>query len=312
MEEKLRHLKYFKYKKNIFVLTIFWTLIVFGSLFWNLILQREGIIESARIEARTSVLKDIGYRYRNISTSGVHVLDADSTPSSLSRDSISVEDITTQRKDQSTKSNAFNTRNIGHETSTDSFILPGHITSFRSLQPENSPDSWESIALQAFENGSQEYSSEIFINSQPYLRLMKPLITTESCLECHASQGYKLNEIRGGISVSTPLNPLLEVAESNMIAISIGHFSIWLIGFLGIIFGTKSLNNRYIERDSAISDLQTALDRIKVLDGLVPICANCKKIRDDKGYWNQIEEYITEHSDAEFSHGMCPDCIKVL
>ena len=51
---------------------------------------------------------------------------------------------------------------------------------------------------------------------------------------------------------------------------------------------------------------------IKQLRGMLPICSSCKKIRDDKGYWNQIEVYINEHSEAEFSHGMCPACMKSL
>ena len=59
-------------------------------------------------------------------------------------------------------------------------------------------------------------------------------------------------------------------------------------------------------------ELQRALRDVKVLRGLIPICASCKKIRDDKGYWNQIETYIAEHSEADFSHGMCPDYMKCL
>jgi len=66
------------------------------------------------------------------------------------------------------------------------------------------------------------------------------------------------------------------------------------------------------ERERLISELQDALSRVKMLSGMLPICANCKKIRDDKGYWNQIELYIKEHSEAEFSHGICPDCCKKL
>ncbi len=58
--------------------------------------------------------------------------------------------------------------------------------------------------------------------------------------------------------------------------------------------------------------LEMALSEVKMLSGLLPICASCKKIRDDKGYWNQIESYIQKHSDAEFSHGMCPDCTDKL
>ena len=60
------------------------------------------------------------------------------------------------------------------------------------------------------------------------------------------------------------------------------------------------------------NELQEALSEIKTLSGLLPICASCKKIRDDQGYWNQIEAYISEHSEAEFSHGICPKCSEKL
>lgn len=62
------------------------------------------------------------------------------------------------------------------------------------------------------------------------------------------------------------------------------------------------------EREKLIEELQQALVEVKTLSGLLPICASCKKIRDDKGYWNQIEIYIRDHSDAKFSHSICPDC----
>jgi len=65
-------------------------------------------------------------------------------------------------------------------------------------------------------------------------------------------------------------------------------------------------------REKLIADLQKAANEIKTLSGFIPICASCKKIRDDKGYWEQIETYIMEHSDAEFSHGLCPECMKKL
>ena len=66
------------------------------------------------------------------------------------------------------------------------------------------------------------------------------------------------------------------------------------------------------EKEKLIVELKKALGEVKVLGGLLPICASCKKIRDDKGYWNQLEDYIQKHSDAEFSHSVCPDCAKVL
>ncbi|MBN1574253.1 MAG: PAS domain S-box protein [Deltaproteobacteria bacterium] len=66
------------------------------------------------------------------------------------------------------------------------------------------------------------------------------------------------------------------------------------------------------ERDRLINELQKALSEVKKLSGLLPICANCKKIRDDEGYWRQIEQYIGERSEAEFTHGICPDCAVTL
>jgi phosphoserine phosphatase RsbU/P len=61
-----------------------------------------------------------------------------------------------------------------------------------------------------------------------------------------------------------------------------------------------------------IGELQEALERIKTLRGIVPICAKCKNIRNDAGYWQQVEVYVREHTEAEFSHGLCPECMKVL
>lgn len=63
------------------------------------------------------------------------------------------------------------------------------------------------------------------------------------------------------------------------------------------------------EKEKLISDLTKALTKIKTLSGMLPICSSCKKIRNDKGYWEQLEVYLSEHSEAEFSHGMCPDCL---
>lgn len=66
------------------------------------------------------------------------------------------------------------------------------------------------------------------------------------------------------------------------------------------------------ERERLIAELQEALAKVKTLSGLLPICAACKKIRDDNGYWNQIEEFIQSHSEAEFTHSFCPDCMQHL
>ncbi len=70
----------------------------------------------------------------------------------------------------------------------------------------------------------------------------------------------------------------------------------------------KARVNTHIKLHRTLKELQEALKDIRTLSGFIPICASCKKIRDDKGFWNQVEIYIQDRSDAQFSHGICPDC----
>lgn len=81
-----------------------------------------------------------------------------------------------------------------------------------------------------------------------------------------------------------------------------------------IIAGTEVVRNitdrktMEKERENLIIDLAEALTAVKTLRGLLPLCASCKKVRDDKGYWTQVDHYISEHSEAEITHGYCPEC----
>lgn len=78
----------------------------------------------------------------------------------------------------------------------------------------------------------------------------------------------------------------------------------------------KSLNQSLEKTNRLLTvrndELQKAITEIKTLQGIVPICASCKKIRDDSGYWHQVEAYVQKHSEAEFSHSLCPDCARKL
>ncbi len=85
------------------------------------------------------------------------------------------------------------------------------------------------------------------------------------------------------------------------------------IGKCAQLFAYRRSAKQYLdERERMIIELQDALAKVKLLSGFLPICASCKKIRNDQGYWQQIEAYISEHSEAEFSHGVCPDCAERL
>jgi len=84
----------------------------------------------------------------------------------------------------------------------------------------------------------------------------------------------------------------------------------------GELYARVNVGRRILAMQAAMAEkvhqLQNTLEHVKMLRGIIPICANCKKIRDDKGYWNQVEVYIRDHSDAEFSHGICPECVQKL
>jgi hypothetical protein len=81
-------------------------------------------------------------------------------------------------------------------------------------------------------------------------------------------------------------------------------------GVIGLYYGTIKVEKK--KREEVIVDLQKALAEVKKLSGMLPICSSCKKIRDDEGYWQQIEEYIKDHSEADFTHGICEECVKKL
>ncbi len=84
---------------------------------------------------------------------------------------------------------------------------------------------------------------------------------------------------------------------------------------IGIVESFQDISDRKLAenaKNELIEELQAALEEVNLLSGFLPICASCKKIRDDKGYWNQIESYLRSHSGLEFSHGICPDCAKQL
>jgi len=85
-----------------------------------------------------------------------------------------------------------------------------------------------------------------------------------------------------------------------------------ITGCIGIALDITEQKRLEEHRERLIEELRDALTHIKTLRGLLPICAACKKIRDDRGYWTQIEQYIRAHSEAEFTHGICPECVKKL
>ena len=88
---------------------------------------------------------------------------------------------------------------------------------------------------------------------------------------------------------------------------SLATSTLWTFGFILLV------NQRLVaEHEASIRELNFAVEEIKTLSGILPICSHCKKVRDDQGYWEQVESWVSRHTDASFSHGICPECLKVF
>ncbi len=186
-----------------------------------------------------------------------------------------------------------------------------HITSLKPIDPANQADPWEESALKKFEKGSHEEFGIARSRESSEFRYMAPLKTEETCLKCHEKQGYKVGDVRGGITVHFSYLPFEKAISESEKRIYFEHIFFAIIGLTIILLLGKKLMAR-------ISDLQEALLRIKRLEGFLPVCSNCKKIRveggdaKEQGSWIPFERYIGDRTDAEFSHGLCPECMKKL
>jgi diguanylate cyclase (GGDEF)-like protein len=159
---------------------------------------------------------------------------------------------------------AYMTRQV-HELAKEAYGMQGHITSLKPIRPENAPDDWERKALQAFERGQKEVSSLEPIGKETYLRLMRPLITEAGCLNCHAKQGYKTDDIRGGISVSLPWKPFSEALRAQLRVSILAHAGIWAVGILGLLLGGNRLRDYLSARRQAEEALQESEKRYREL-----------------------------------------------
>ena len=197
-----------------------------------------------------------------------------------------------------------------------------HLTSLNPLNPGNRADPWETRALTLFEKRDVEEIVEVIPeNNTEYIRYMAPLFVKNACMQCHEKQGYKVGDVRGGISVSFDYSPFVNSTAKQKQNLQFIHVAIWATLSLFTIVTLRLIkrHERTIEQSRDVAEqlvkqrtaeLQQALDEIKTLKGIIPICSYCHKIRSDEGAWERMESYITKHSDASFSHGICPDCVK--
>ncbi|MCL1915523.1 MAG: diguanylate cyclase [Desulfovibrionaceae bacterium] len=232
-----------------------WTGTFAVSLWYSVGELEKHAMHYARIQARTAFEKDVTYRRWNSMMNGVMapivpgVLEPNPYLPAAGRD------ITTTDGVSYTKINpAFMTRLVHELGAMESGVI-GHITSNMPIRKGNEPDPWEGAALKQLEAGlADEISGIEAINGAPYMRLIRPLVVEESCLPCHQFQGYTLNQVRGGISVSVPMKPITASMQNEQHRQAFAHGGLWGLG-MAVIGGTMFRLSRSMkehERDAEL------------------------------------------------------------
>lgn len=222
-----------------------WSVLVSASWFWNYYAERAVFQRVALAEARTVIERDALYRRWGSSHGGVYVPVSPLSPANPYLAHIPERDITTPSGKQLTLINpAYMTRQVNElaQQQNSAYLGRAHITSLKPLRPENKADPWEDSALRSLETGVAEVFDIATLDGKPYLRLMRPFITEQPCLKCHAAQGYTLGSIRGGISASIPIQPLLDASHDQTVGSLAFHGTIWVVGLAVTGIGARQLS----------------------------------------------------------------------
>lgn len=215
-------------------------LMIAGSLAWNINKEYKLAKDYAQIEGEASYNKDLLYRRWASKHGGVYVPVTNETQPNPNLTHIVDRDVVAKGTDKELTliNPAYMTRQV-FTIAKEQYGVKGHITSLKPIRPENKADEWENIALNKFEQGSTFHSSIEEIDGAEYLRFMHAMYVENSCLKCHADQGYRLGDVRGGISVSVPMVKYNNVANTKVKDLAVVHFSLFFILLIFSVLGYK-------------------------------------------------------------------------
>jgi diguanylate cyclase (GGDEF)-like protein/PAS domain S-box-containing protein len=247
-----------------------WSVLVAASLAWNLHHEGRNTLNSASAAARASINKDIIFRKWVASHGGVYVTPSERTPPNIYLNQPDRDVVTSTGKPLTLMNPAYALREM-QSSFSDEYGTQSHLTSLNPLNPRNAADAWEAGALASFERGRREFMEVQQMSGQPYLRLMRPFVVEPDCLKCHAQQGYKLGDIRGGISTSVPLKEYQEHERKRGAEMALSHGAIWLIGLVGLGFSYRRERHLDIESEKLVNALRESEKRFRIIADVAPI-----------------------------------------
>jgi PAS domain S-box-containing protein len=251
------------------ILIMVWTLVAAAALWWNLLQHREEAVDIARHIALTNYERDVLYRRWAAAHGGIYVpVTPDTRPSPDLIRQPERDIITPSGRHLTLMNPAYMTRQV-YALAQQEELPRGHLASLKPIRPQNTPDPWEKKALLAFERGKKEVSGVVTLNGKAYMRLMRPFWTDQSCLKCHAEQGYKVGDIRGGISVSVPMAPIMSERWHTRNALILGHLVLWMLGVTGIIMAVRQIGASATETMRAQEAAAAAAMAVQTVDGML-------------------------------------------
>ncbi|MFC1477712.1 PAS domain S-box protein, partial [candidate division KSB1 bacterium] len=281
-EKTSKSLKYFSW-----ILAFVWTAIIVASFVWLYNKENIQVIEVAKTATRFSIEKDINYRLWTSIHGGVYVPATDQTPPNPYLD-VPERDINTLSGQSMTLINPAYMMRLVEEFSPDTSSVSGHLTSLNPINPGNVADAWEANALRDFEKGATEVGSVEMYNGQAQYRYMLPLVVEQSCLNCHAKQGYQLGDVRGGLSVALPMAALWAASSKQIFDLAVVHSLLWFLGLLGVLIGTRNIQTRIAEHAKMedilrekTSDLGERVKEMDCLYGVSKLIENEENSIDD-------------------------------
>lgn len=244
-------------------LIFFWTLLIAGFGSWDFYRMYKAEYSNAVTMALDNFNKDLVYRRWAAKHGGVYAPATSETPPNPNLSNVPDRDITLPSGKILTLINpAYMTRQV-HEIGNTQYGVRGHITSLNPIRLLNAPDEWEKTTLKLFEKGVKEHSELGTLDGKPFLRFMRPLMVEASCLKCHAHQGYKVGDVRGGLSISVPWSPHFERLMAQIPYILLGYGIIWLLGTSGIFFSRRRLDNYLSENEQLLKDAQQHQEELR-------------------------------------------------
>jgi PAS domain S-box-containing protein len=231
---------------SIVILLVFWTalVVVLLTMAHNENEKKVRLINTIRAKELSE--NHLMYRRWASKQGGVYVPISEHTPPNPYLNYVDNREIITQAGDTFTLVNpAYMTRQVLEMAMEEQYIY-GRLISQNPLNPANSPDSTEQIALNNFRNGDSVFSEFVVQGDSEYLRYIKPFYTEASCLMCHAHQGYKIGDLRGALSVNVPVSGTQKLLKKHNAQVFINYIFIWLAGVAALLFVLLRLkrNNR--------------------------------------------------------------------